>query len=545
MLGGRQGSVVLLVNFLPPPCLLFEDDDLLVVHKPSGINTHAPNPHHNEGLYDWLRHREPRWATLGIIHRLDKATSGILLFTKSSRANRSLAQQFANRVVQKRYLFLTDRPVPQERQTFRSALVRAGQHYMSRPSHPGGDDAETHFQRLSDHPGATLVEAIPLTGRSHQVRVHAAALGFPILGDTLYGGSPARRLCLHAEQLTLRHPATDKPITFRVDVDFQEDPRQRLRSALIHPQETNAWRLIHGAADEHPGWYVDRFDDQLLSQSDHSPAASQQTLLQSWMNDHHCRGLSHKSLLRQPGTQPGRTAAPRPITGQPQAARFVIRENNVRFYISFQEGYSVGLFLDQRENRRRILSSHVAASFDLPSSPASPVAVLNTFAYTCAFSVCAAISGAVTTSIDLSRNYLDWGRANFILNRVDPGPHSFLHGDVFSWLRRFARQSRSFDVILLDPPTFSRSKERGAFRAETDYPRLISAALPCLNPNGVLFASSNTAQLKPESFLHQITAAIRASGRLIQQQHYAPQPPDFPISREEPAHLKSAWFRVR
>jgi 23S rRNA (cytosine1962-C5)-methyltransferase len=536
--------VVLLVNFLPPPCLLFEDDDLLVVHKPSGINTHAPNPHHNEGLYDWLRHREPRWVTLGIIHRLDKTTSGILLFTKSSQANRSLAQQFANRAVQKRYLFLTDRPVPQGRQTLRSALVRVGQHYISRPSHPGGDDAETHFQGLSTQTGATLVEAIPLTGRSHQVRVHAAALGFPILGDTLYGGTPSRRLCLHAEQLTLRHPSTDRLITFRVDADFQADPRRCLRSALIDPQETNACRLLHGASDGHPDWYVDRYNDQLLSQSDQPPTASQQTLLQSWMNDHHCRGVSHKSLLRQPGTQAGRTAAPRLITGQPPLARFVIRENNVSFYVSFQEGYSVGLFLDQRDNRRRILSGHVAAGFDLPSAPSSPGAVLNTFAYTCGFSVCAAIAGAVTTSIDLSRNYLDWGRANFILNRIDPGPHSFLHGDVFSWLRRLARQSRSFDLILLDPPTFSRSKERGAFRAETDYPQLISAALPCLNPNGVLFASTNAAQIKPESFLNQVTTAIRASGRLVQQQHYAPQPPDFPISREEPAHLKSAWFRV-
>jgi 23S rRNA (cytosine1962-C5)-methyltransferase len=546
MLGGRQGSLVLLVNFLPPPCLLFEDDDLLVVHKPSGINTHAPSPHHNEGLYEWLRHREPRWASLGIIHRLDKSTSGILLFTKSSRANRSLAQQFDDRSVQKRYLFLTDRPVPQSRQTLRSALVRTGQHYISRPCHPGSDDAETHFHRLNHPPGPTLMEAIPLTGRTHQVRVHAAALGFPILGDTLYGGTPSQRLCLHAEQLTLRHPSTDKPITFRVDADFQEDPRRRLRSALIHPQETSAWRLIHGAADEQPGWYVDRFDDQLLSQSDHPPTASQQHLLQSWMNDHHCRGLSHKSLLRQPGTQGDRsTAAPRLISGQSPAARFEIRENNVGLLVSFQEGYSVGLFLDQRDNRRRILSGHVAAGFELPSSQSAPATVLNAFAYTCAFSVCAALTGALTTSIDLSRNYLEWGRANFKLNRLDPEPHSFLHGDVFSWLRRLARQSRSFNMILLDPPTFSRSKESGTFRAETDFPRLISAALPCLKPNGVLFASSNATQLEPESFLDQITAAIRASGRLIQKQHYGPQPPDFPITREEPAHLKSIWFAIR
>jgi 23S rRNA (cytosine1962-C5)-methyltransferase len=537
--------VAFLVTFLPPPCLLFEDDDLLVVQKPPGINTHAPAPHHNEGLYDWLRHRDARWATLGLLHRLDKETSGVLLFTKSSRANRSLAREFAGRSVRKRYLLLTDRPVPHSPQTLRSALVRAGQHYISRPVHPGGDIAETRFQRLKESPGMTLVEAVPLTGRSHQVRVHAAALGFPILGDTHYGGTPAPRLCLHAETITIQHPATGKPVIFRADPDFDADPRQTLRSALVDPAETDAWRVIHGAGDGHPGWYVDRLGDQLLSQSAQPLSPEQLMLLRNWMTQLSCLGSSHKSLLRQPGSPPDRGTAPLPIDGPHPSGRFVIRENNVRFHVGFQEGYSIGLFLDQRDNRRRLLTGHVAAGFDLASSEPSPATILNTFAYTCAFSVCAAIAGARTTSIDLSRNHLDWGRDNFTLNQLDPEPHSFLRGDVFSWLRRLGRQTRSFDLILLDPPTFSRSKESGVFRAETDYHRLVTAALPCLKPGGVLFASSNAVLLKPEPFLDQVTKAITASGRQIQQQHYAPQPPDFPVARDEPAHLKSVWLRVR
>lgn len=546
MLGSRQRRLVLLVIVLSPPCILFEDEDLLVVQKPSGINTHAPGPYHNEGLYDWLRHREPRWANLGLLHRLDKETSGVLLFTISARANRSLADQFAARSVQKRYLFLTDRPIARTPQTLRSALVRAGQHYISRPPHPGGNIAVTHFQFLSEESsGLALVEAIPVTGRSHQVRVHAAALGFPIFGDTHYGGSPASRLCLHAERLTIHHPATHAPITFHAAPDFNADPRQQLRTALIHPDETNVFRLIHGAADGHPGWYVDRFGDQLLSQSSKPPTDDQKAQLQRWMTGFDCRGFSHKALLRQPGIQAGGSVAPVPIHGPPPSSRFVIRENNVRYLVSFQDGYSTGLFLDQRDNRRRILSGRVAAGFDLLPSKPSPATVLNTFAYTCAFSLCAALAGAQTTSIDLSRNYLDWGQANFTLNHVDPALHQFLRGDVFSWLRRLTRQSRAFDLILLDPPTFSRSKERGTFRAETDYYRLVTATLPCLRPDGVLFASTNAAQLQPEPFLEQITSAIRASGRKIHRKHYTPQPPDFPIAREEPPHLKSVWIRIR
>src|SRR5436190_23030159 len=86
------------------PLILFEDDDLLVVNKPAGLNTHAPSPYAGEGLYDWLRHREPRWARLAIIHRLDKETSGVIVFSKTALANRSLTSQFTRREVRKKYV---------------------------------------------------------------------------------------------------------------------------------------------------------------------------------------------------------------------------------------------------------------------------------------------------------------------------------------------------------------------------------------------------------------------------------------------------------
>ncbi len=91
------------------PLVLFEDEHLLVVNKPPGINTHAPAPFAGEGIYDWLRHRELRWADLAIIHRLDKDTSGVMVFAKTTLANRSLTEQFTNRTVRKTYVLLTDR----------------------------------------------------------------------------------------------------------------------------------------------------------------------------------------------------------------------------------------------------------------------------------------------------------------------------------------------------------------------------------------------------------------------------------------------------
>ena len=99
-------------------------------------------------------------------------------------------------------------------------------------------------------------------------------------------------------------------------------------------------------------------------------------------------------------------------------------------------------------------------------------------------------------------------------------------------------------MIILDPPTFSRSRESGVFRAETDYGALTAAALPLLKPGGILLASTNAAALAPEDFLEAVTGAISRAGRTVLRRQYAPQPPDFPIERLEPAHLKTVWLRV-
>ena len=131
------------------PCLIFEDDHLLVVNKPAGLNTHAPSPDAGEGVYDWLRHREARWAKLAILHRLDKETSGVMVFSKTPLANRSLAAQFATHAVRKKYLLLTDRAVPQGEFAVKSALVRVGDRYLSRPLHAGGATAETRFRLIA------------------------------------------------------------------------------------------------------------------------------------------------------------------------------------------------------------------------------------------------------------------------------------------------------------------------------------------------------------------------------------------------------------
>ena len=176
---------------------------------------------------------------------------------------------------------------------------------------------------------------------------------------------------------------------------------------------------------------------------------------------------------------------------------------------------------------------------------ALPFNVLNTFAYTCGFSVCAALAGATVTSLDLSRKYLDWGRDNFRWNQLDPEQHDFIFGDCFDWMKRLAKNSRTFDLVLLDPPTFSQSKESGVFKADKDYGDLVDLALKLLAPDGLLFCSTNCATLRPEPYLETIRAAVLRRGRAITQEFFAPQPPDFPTSREEQGYLKTVWLRIK
>ena len=541
------------------PCVIFEDEHLLVVHKPAGWNTHAPAPFAGEGIYDWLRHREPRWSTLAILHRLDKETSGVLVFGKTPRANQSLTEQFTARRVHKKYLLLTDRTGPQTEFTAKSKLIRVGEKYASGAS---GEMAETRFRqsnsKFKTH-NLKLIEAEPHTGRTHQIRVHAAENGFPILGDTLYGGAPAARVFLHASEIAFAHPATGEPVKFSAPDSFAGDamasPKIKteisaparvgcpsIRSAVIEPDATNAFRVLHGASDGWSGWFVEKLGDFLLSQSEAPLTARQTNELSRLANQFQSCGAYHKILTRRVRQSNVADASPQLVFGEAAPERFEILENGLRYEMSFQEGYSVGLFLDQRDNRRRFLTGHIAANF--PERPTTNCQLLNCFAYTCGFSVAAAIAGLRTTSLDLSKKYLEWGKRNFALNGLDAAQHDFIYGDAFDWLRRLAKKGRAFDAIVLDPPTFSQSKENGVFRVEKNFGELVAAALPVLKRDGLLLASTNAADWPPEKFLAAVTEAARGAQRKIRQMHYVPQPPDFPVSRAEPAYLKTAWLRI-
>lgn len=202
--------------------ILYEDDYLLIVNKPAGMLS-VPGKGDADSVYHRLHILYPDATGPIIVHRLDMATSGLLLAAKTKEAHQNLQAQFKNRTIQKRYIALLEGEVPQDEGEIRLPLCPDP---LDRPrqivSEEFGKPALTHYRVLERTSGKTLIAFYPQTGRTHQLRVHAAhpqGLHCPILGDELYGRK-AERLYLHAEYLAFTHPITSERIEIQKSPAF-------------------------------------------------------------------------------------------------------------------------------------------------------------------------------------------------------------------------------------------------------------------------------------------------------------------------------------
>ena len=206
--------------------ILYEDDYLLVINKPEGMLS-VPGKGDADSVYQRLSILYPKATGPIIVHRLDMATSGLLLAAKTKEAHQNLQAQFKNRTIQKRYIALLEGEVPQDEGEIRLPLCPDP---LDRPrqivSEEFGKPALTHYRVLERTSGKTLIAFYPQTGRTHQLRVHAAhpqGLHCPILGDELYGRK-AERLYLHAEYLAFTHPITSERIEIQKSPAFPRCP---------------------------------------------------------------------------------------------------------------------------------------------------------------------------------------------------------------------------------------------------------------------------------------------------------------------------------
>ena len=276
--------------------------------------------------------------------------------------------------------------------------------------------------------------------------------------------------------------------------------------------QTTAWRILDGHDLEagQEATRVDHFAGHWLVQT--RDTGFPESLRGATRRNEAVKSLWWKKLDRDDRGK----LAPQWIEGEQVQERFLVEEHGARYWIDFAAGYSQGIFLDQRLNREWVRGRCVEGD-----------RVLNCFAYTGAFSVVAALGGAVTTTLDLSNPYLNWARENFAANEIDAEAHFFCRGDTMEWLERFAKQGRRFHGVVLDPPSFSRTPKGKVFSVARDYAQLAHLAGALLEPGGWLLACCNHHELASWRFSEQVAEGLDLAGCRVDGLDLAPMPPEF------------------
>jgi len=279
-----------------------------------------------------------------------------------------------------------------------------------------------------------------------------------------------------------------------------------ITDALLHNLEaegTTAYRVAMGR-----DFWIERFGASALISSRSDIGSLPEDLL---TRAEEAGWALNRIFLRRLVREPGQLDVPTQIFGEPQASpREVVSESGLLYEVDFSASYSVGLFPDQRANREFLRGR-------------KPTRLLNTFAYTCAFSVAAAHAGAETVSVDVSKSSLQRGRRNFELNSIATTSHRFVPEDVPAYLRRLAKRGDRFDAVILDPPTFGRGGSGKTFRVERDFGDLLAATSDIVTPGGAILLSTNFSVWTTRDLI------ASASGILTPETHFhiVPPPSDF------------------
>ncbi|MGB9080981.1 MAG: class I SAM-dependent rRNA methyltransferase [Desulfuromonadaceae bacterium] len=298
--------------------------------------------------------------------------------------------------------------------------------------------------------------------------------------------------------------------------------------------DTSAYRLVNAEGDGLPGLTVDRYADYLMLQlysaawRPHLKLVTQ--ILQELLSPLGIYEKSRPQKTRELEAVSDSKNYGRILAGKTAPLRLEVRENGLTFLVSLEQGLNSGLFLDQRRNRRDLMGRVEGKR------------LLNLFSYTGAFSVAAAAAGAAqVTSVDASAGYTDWARENFAANHIPPRQHEFMVGDCLAVLGKLAQSGKNFDIVLMDPPSFSTTaKSRFTTRGGTS--DLVAAALPLLAEGGLLMASSNHQKVDTAEYLKELRRGALQAGSDLRVISLLGQPEDFPypVTFPEGRYLKYA-----
>lgn len=282
--------------------------------------------------------------------------------------------------------------------------------------------------------------------------------------------------------------------------------QNRLNSLrLFQEEKTDCYRLFNGTGEGIPGFIVERYDSLLIFQFHEGKCslseAQSRDIAQFYEKELGIKSVYLKRFISDRSSSAADSSyfSEEPFWGLESPPKITCSERGMKIEVHPYEGFSTGIFLDQRNNRWFLRSEFQNKE------------VLNCFSYTCAFSVACAMTNNQVTSIDLSKKYLEWGKNNFVLNALKPEEHFFYAVDVFEQFKKAKKTGKSFDLIILDPPSFSRNNKGKVFSVKKDMEALVSESFELLKPGGAMFVSSNLATWSSSLLKNLVENVLRQS----------------------------------
>ena len=322
----------------------------------------------------------------------------------------------------------------------------------------------------------------------------------------------------------------------REELDFNQDFFERLfrqakekRQAYYQDELTTAFRLFNQEGDGFGGLTVDLYGDYVVFSWYNAYVYQLRKVILEAFRQVFPEILGAYEKIRLKGLDYESAH----IYGQEAPDFFTVLENGVLYQVFMNDGLMTGIFLDQHEVRGSLVDGLARGK-----------SLLNMFSYTAAFSVAAALGGASeTTSVDLAKRSRELSKAHFQVNGLSTDKHRFFVMDAFDYFKYAKRKGLSYDVIVLDPPSFARHKKR-TFSVAKDYHKLISQSLEIVNPGGIIIASTNAANLSLRKFTEQIDKGF--AGRSYQMLNQYGLPADFAYNKKDESsnYLKVISMKV-
>lgn len=327
--------------------------------------------------------------------------------------------------------------------------------------------------------------------------------------------------------------------TNKDEIINQEFFTKKIKSALEYRKDfftnkdTTAFRVLNGEGDGLGGLTIDYFDGfYMLTWYSLGIYEFKSDILEALKNSVEYKGIYQKKRFDSKGKY--LDDSDDFICGDKAQSPTLVKENGVNFAIYLDDGAMVGVFLDQRDARKAIRDKYAKGK-----------TVLNTFSYTGAFSVAAALGGASkTTSVDLAKRSLPKTTEQFLINNIDAQSQDIVVEDIFNYFKFAIKKKLSFDLVVLDPPSFARSKKH-TFSASKDYVNLLKEAIQVTNKGGIIVASTNSANFSMMTFSDFISKAFKElNGRYEVKERFS-LPKDFRVSQhfKEGDYLKVVFIK--